>query len=166
MRDNLNFDDLFRLHYDSLFRFAQQFINDEEECHDIVSIAYEDVWRKFSHVDRKTVKAYLFTTVRNRTIDFLRRKEKQQRYIAYATYMMERSTSDDNIAEREDNIRLIRQVLKEIGHPTSDVLAACYIDGKKYTEVAQEMQISVASVKKHMVKALKMVREIKKRLKK
>jgi hypothetical protein len=41
----------------------------------------------------------------------------------------------------------------------------CYIDGKKYVEVAEEMQISIASVKKHMVKALKKVREIKKRLK-
>ena len=72
MRDDLNFDDLFRLYYDSLFRFARQFINDDEDCHDIVSNAYEDVWRNFSHIEEKTVKAYLYTTVRNRTIDYLR----------------------------------------------------------------------------------------------
>ena len=62
MRDDLNFDDLFRLYYDSLFRFARQFINDDEDCHDIVSNAYEDVWRNFSHIEEKTVKAYLYTT--------------------------------------------------------------------------------------------------------
>ena len=46
MRDDLNFDDLFRLYYDSLFRFARQFINDDEDCHDIVSNAYEDELEK------------------------------------------------------------------------------------------------------------------------
>jgi RNA polymerase sigma-70 factor (ECF subfamily) len=161
----LNFDDLFRLYYDSLFRFARQFINDDEDCHDIVSNAYEDVWRNFSHIEEKTVKAYLYTTVRNRTIDYLRRQQKRQQYISYATHMMEQTISSEHIAEREDNLRIIKQVLDEIGHPTSDILTACYIDGKKYVEVAEEMQISIASVKKHMVKALKKVREIKKRLK-
>ena len=165
MRDDLNFDDLFRLYYDSLFRFARQFINDDEDCHDIVSNAYEDVWRNFSHIEEKTVKAYLYTTVRNRTIDYLRRQQKRQQYISYATHMMEQTISSEHIAEREDNLRIIKQVLDEIGHPTSDILTACYIDGKKYVEVAEEMQISIASVKKHMVKALKKVREIKKRLK-
>ena len=166
MRDDLNFDDLFRLYYDSLFRFARQFINDDEDCHDIVSNAYEDVWRNFSHIEEKTVKAYLYTTVRNRTIDYLRRQQKRQQYISYATHMMEQTISSEHIAEREDNLRIIKQVLDEIGHPTSDILTACYIDGKKYVEVAEEMQISIASVKKHMVKALKKVREIKKKAKK
>ena len=165
MRDDLNFDDLFRLYYDSLFRFARQFINDDEDCHDIVSNAYEDVWRNFSHIEEKTVKAYLYTTVRNRTIDYLRRQQKRQQYISYATHMMEQTISSEHLAEREDNLRIIKQVLDEIGHPTSDILTACYIDGKKYVEVAEEMQISIASVKKHMVKALKKVRVIKKRLK-
>ena len=46
---------------------------------------------------------------------------------------------------------------------TEDQVETRNLCGGKYTVL---MQISVASVKKHMVKALKMVREIKKRLKK
>ena len=61
--------------------------------------------------------------------------------------------------------KTVRQVLDRMGPPTDAILKACYADGKKYREVAQEMGVSVATVKKHMVKALKMLREIKKTLK-
>ena len=39
------------------------------------------------------------------------------------------------------------------------VLQECYIHKKKYKEVAAEMEISVNAVKKHIVKALKTIRE-------
>lgn len=72
--------------------------------------------------------------------------------------MTEHCEDPEYAAEREHHLHIIEDFLKRIGPPTSEVLRACYIDGKKYQEVAEEMGMSLASVKKHMVKALKMVR--------
>jgi len=49
--------------------------------------------------------------------------------------------------------------------PTSDILRACYVEEKKYKQVAEEMGISVSTVKKHIIKALKIVREMRKNIK-
>lgn len=161
MKELSEFDYIFRLYYEPLYRFAHQYIADQEDCHDIVSAAYESAWRNFAHIEMETVRAYLYTTVRNAIIDLLRKREKQQRYIAYATLMSERYISNEHLAEHDDNVRLINKVLDEIGPPTSDILKACYIEEKKYKEVAEEMGVSIATVKKHMVKALRMIRELK-----
>ena len=44
---------------------------------------------------------------------------------------------------------------------SKEILEACYIQGKKYKEVAEEMKISISTVKKHMVRALKILRDLK-----
>ena len=50
---------------------------------------------------------------------------------------------------------------------TSDECYVAYIiNGKKYKDVADEMGISISTVKKHMVKALKIIREMKKNMRK
>lgn len=156
-----DFDGIFRQYYEKLFRFVQQFIADKDDCHDIVTGVFEDLWRNFPSVDLSTIQPYLYQTARNRVIDFLRRDGKRQRYAAYAMKMTERYDNPETITEGDHNQQIISTLLNRIGPPTSEVLKACYIDGKKYKEVAEEMGMSLASVKKHMVKALKMVREMK-----
>lgn len=160
-----DFDKLFRDYYEMLYRFVHQFISGEDDCHDIVTAVYEDAWRNAAALDLATARGYLFSIARNRTIDFLRRQRKHSAYVAYAATMSERYASADRLAERQHREAVVASVLHTIGPPASDVLRACYVDGKKYKEVAAEMGMSVASVKKHMVKALKMIREIKKTLK-
>ena len=39
------------------------------------------------------------------------------------------------------------------------ILEACYIHNKKYKEVAEEKSISTSTVKKHIIKALKVLRD-------
>lgn len=159
-----DFDRIFRQYYEKLYRFVRQYIAGADDSHDIVTGVFEDVWRNFSSVDIANIAPYLYQTARNRVIDFLRREGKRQLYTAYAMKMSERFTDPGRLAEHEHNMQLIETILSRIGPPTSTVLRACYIDGKKYKEAADELGMSLALVKKHMVKALKMVREIKKTL--
>ena len=42
---------------------------------------------------------------------------------------------------------------------TRHILEECYIQRKKYQEVAEELNISVSAVRKHIVKALQVIRE-------
>lgn len=42
---------------------------------------------------------------------------------------------------------------------TRQILEACYIDKKKYREVAEEMNMSTSAVKKNLTKALNLLRE-------
>ena len=48
-------------------------------------------------------------------------------------------------------------ILKEM---TTDWLRLCYLQQKKYAEVAEELNISPDTVKKHIMKALKLLKEL------
>lgn len=165
MTERTDFDRIFRLYYEKLYYFAMQFIADEEECHDIVSAAYEDVWRNFAQIEAATVRQYLYASVRNKCIDYLRRQSRQLRYAEFVANTSSTYVSESRYLEQEDNERIISQVLDTLKPPTREILEACYLEEKKYREVAEEMKISISTVKKHMVKALKMIRELKKNIK-
>lgn len=161
MQEEKAFEEIFKLYFEPLFRFVHQYVHDEEECHDLVTAVYEDVWRNIHTLHMQTVKAYLYQIARNRTIDFLRKNEKRKTYVAYAMKMSENYLTEDRMAEHEHNQHLVETVLNRLGPPTGDILKACYVDGMKYKEVAQKMNMSVANVKKHMQKALKALKDIK-----
>ena len=59
----------------------------------------------------------------------------------------------------EERMRIISHVMGKMSKQTRFAVDQCYMEGKKYAEVAELMGISREGVKKHIVKALKMMRE-------
>ena len=165
MRDSKEFDEIFRLYYEQLYLFALQYVADPEECHDIVSTAYEAVWRDFERMEASTVKAYLYTTVRSKCIDFHRRQDTHSRYAEYVAQMSQTAIEAHSNLEHEEQQRVVSGFLAGLKSPTREILEACYVSGKSYQQVAEEMKISISTVKKHMVRALGLIRELKKNLK-
>lgn len=160
MEEKTEFDDIYRLYYSRLYCYALQIVHDSEECHDIVTAAYEQVWRYFDTIERTTVQAYLYTFVRNKCIDYLRHRETHEQYVAACRHaeqydMLEKAMMD------EERMRMIKKAMERLTPRTRFVLEACFIERKKYKEVAVELGVSVNAVKKHIVKALHILREEK-----
>ena len=160
-----SFDSIFRRYYQQLYAFALRYVGSEDDCHDIVTAVYEDVWLHFSNIDETTIRQYLYTNVRNRCIDHLRRQQCHQRYIKAAAILSQHYIDEQQYLEQEERLKTALQAINALKSPTREILEACYLHGKKYKEVAQDMGISIATVKKHMVRALKILRDIKKSMK-
>jgi len=155
------FNQLFRQYYQPLLFFAMQYIADEEECHDIVNGVFEDLWRHIHQIDESKIKSFLYTSVRNRCIDYVRRMKLKKQYVEFTELMSERYIQADEQIEQKETKQRITEILNVLKPPTKEILEACYIQGKKYKEVAEEMKISISTVKKHMVRALKILRDLK-----
>lgn len=160
MENETDFDDIFRLYYSQLYIFAFQMINDEEECNDIVNSAYECVWNNFKKMDRSTVKAFLYASVRNRCIDYLRHRDVHNQYVEFCQKQYEEEAGDDDSSlDLDYRIVCIRELMQHLPPTTKYILEACYIEQKKYREVAEEMNLTTHAVKKQLMKALQMLRE-------
>ena len=61
--------------------------------------------------------------------------------------------------EEEERIRQIQKVIDRMPEKTKYVLDQCYMEGKRYMEVASDIGISRDGVRKHIVKALRLLRE-------
>lgn len=163
MSIRIDFDTLYRDNYELMISFARKFVSDGDACRDIVSDVFEDVWRNFDSLDGRNIKSYVFSSVRNRCIDYLRHSDCHARYVAFVEHLSARYIDTERYLEHKEKVEIATSIMDSIGPPTSEILHACYIDGKSYKEVAEEMNMTIANVKKYMVKALRLIRE--KRLK-
>ena len=80
MEHQEEFDHIFREYYAQLFVFARRFIDDIDDCHDLVNDVYEDVWLHFQDIRQEAVRSYLYTNLRHKCVDFLRRKKTRKKY--------------------------------------------------------------------------------------
>lgn len=161
----IDFDSLFREYYEPLYYFALRYVPDDDDCHDIVSGVFEQLWGNLSEVRQATVRAFLYTQVRNRCIDKLRHEKQKLQYADYVAAHSARYIETMEYDQQEERERIVAEVLDSMGEPTHSILVACYVDGLKYKDVAEKMQISVNTVKKHIVRALRIIRERKEKTK-
>ena len=63
-------------------------------------------------------------------------------------------------SQHSDSLVLrIRKAMEKLTPYNYQILEACYIHNKKYKEVAEELNVSVAAIHKNIVKALRILRE-------
>lgn len=158
MLEKKEFDAIFRENYSQLLFFARQYVSDEEACRDIVSSAFERLWQHFSNIDLHKAKSFLYITTRNFCIDHTRHESRHREYARYVATMSSYATDPSTLMEREELVAKVGRHIDCLKPPTREIFMACYVDRKKYREVAEDMGISISTVKKHIIKALKAIR--------
>lgn len=152
------FEIFFKTNFNRFYCYALHLINDEECSRDIVYDALEYVWRNFQDEAVDDWFKYTVSFIRNRCIDQIRHQAVHQKYADFYIRAVERS-EEMNSEEEDERMAAIRKAMAELPARTRLVLQECYIHKKKYKEVADELEISTSAVKKHIVKALKAIRE-------
>ncbi|HKL32234.1 MAG TPA: sigma-70 family RNA polymerase sigma factor, partial [Tangfeifania sp.] len=72
--DEKALNELFDLYYSALYLFANKYLQDMDLARSLVQQVFIDLWTKRERITVSTsVKSYLYTTVKNRCIDVLRK---------------------------------------------------------------------------------------------
>lgn len=158
MEDKADFDFLFKEYYPQLYYYAFHLINNMEASKDIVSDAFEFIWINYAKIDKATAKSYLYIYVRNKSIDFLRHQNTHEQYIQLYSELT-KTYVEMEYQEQDERMMNISKAMEKLTPHTRHILEECYIQRKKYQEVAEELNISVSAVRKHIVKALQVIRE-------
>ncbi len=158
--ERVEFDEVFRTYYKPLYFFARQFVNDGDECHDIVQNAFEEVLGNLASIRRITVRRYLYISVRNACIDYIRHQGAHQTYIDFVKAMNDVYYNPDDALMLKEREQQIEDVLARLPQPTRNIFIACYVERKRYKEVAKMMNITEVVVKNHIMKALRMIRSL------
>lgn len=158
------FEEAFRKYYTQLVSYAKTMIADEDDSRDIVEMAYEGVWRNLGSVEPDTVRGYLYRTVNHHAINLLRKRQLHRKYIDHYKAIATEAANEDTRREYEERLETAMRVVDTLKEPTRTILVRCYIDGKMYKEVAEELDVSVAMIKKHIGKALRMLAEFRQKM--
>ncbi len=158
--DRISFEILFRENYTKAYYLALRILHDEEASKDVVSDSFELVWRKLQGCEVDNMSSYLLTTVRNVCLDYIRKQDIRNRYVQASMQMAELMSNNlDRMNVREEKIQAIMQALEELTPRTQQIVRLCYVEHKKYREVAAELDISESAVKKHIMQALSYMRQ-------
>ena len=151
------FEQFYKDTYMTYYYLAFNILEDEELSKDMVSDSFEYVWHNHRRESIRNWESYMYSTVRNRCIDYLRKQEVKKKYADFHARML--ADSWDEYREEEDDVEQVYRIIDKMPPLTRQVLEECFLEKKKYKEVAEEKSISTSTVKKHIIKALKVLRD-------
>ena len=155
------FTSFFHIHYRPLCYFAAQLVGNQQDAEDIVKDTYVKLWQK--HTDFETaqnIKAFLYISVRNACLNFLRHmqvKESSRKELMY----LEENKGEELVLNQMIRAELMQEIYTEIEklpEKRRQVFKMSYLDGLKNDEIATQMNISIHTVKEHKGKALQFLR--------
>jgi len=159
MADSLErkFEALFKANYNLLFYRAFDLVEDEEIARDVVSEAFAQLWERFEAMQGEQITAYLYKSVTNRCLDYLRHERVVQMYAQdnQPTELEEEVHSE----LLEEQLEYLQIVLDKVPAQKRNIFEQCYFENKKYKEVADIMDMNVSTVHKYMAQVYAFLRQ-------
>ena len=155
--DGQTFEKLFSKHFSNLTGFAYNYVRDEEIAKDIVHDAFLLLWNKRKCLNPVyPVKSYLFALAQHKALNYLRHLS----VVKTSEYELETlfDSAAGELDEHEKRLVRLEEQLCLLSEMQHDVLIKCVVEGKKYKEVAEELGISLNTVKTHLARALSFLR--------
>lgn len=158
--DKQLFEQLFRDYFTRLCNFAQNYISDLDTTREIVQEVYINLWQKKESIDTdKSIKSYLYASVKNRCLNYIRDNKKFRSYVLDVELAdFEVTFESDAFTESELQTK-INNALGKLPEKCRKVFLLSRFEELKYKEIADELNISVKTVEAQMSKALKILRE-------
>jgi RNA polymerase sigma-70 factor, ECF subfamily len=155
------FEMLFRTYYQPLCHYAYTFLQDREDAEEIVQSTFLLVWEKRETLAiRTSVKPYLYAMVRNACLNVLKHEKIKQRFAVEETALADRSHDSVSHAVASNELEYrIKIAMEELPEQCRMVFKLSRFEELKYSEIAEQLHISVKTVENHMGKALKIMRE-------
>jgi len=164
------FEDIYVRYYTRLKRFAREYVVSEEDAENILQDVFLDFWEKREvFLSQVNVIAFLFTSIKNRSIDFLRRKMREQEAtnLIQEEYMLtlqmnlnSLQTLNEHIFTQEETEEVINRAIAQLPDKCREIFIKNKIEGKRRKEIAAELNISVNTIETQMTIAYKKLREI------
>lgn len=157
-RNQKAFHELYKTSFNRLQKYAMRYLYDWDEAEDLVQDAFLSLW---SHPERYNEKLpvfyYLLGIVRNNCMNYLRDLNIQYKHQDKIIEAMLFSSVEDPEIDEDIHARL-KYILELLPEKQREVLLLHIVEKKKVREIAEEMNISEATVKTHFQRALAQLR--------
>ncbi len=156
-----DFELVFKEFFIPLSYYAMKFVKDMDASKEIVHAVFIKLWEKRNEIHSNVpLRSYLFTAVRNRSLNYLRDRAKfvHEDISNLNENQMEVADGDDEMEQSELEARIWKEI-NNLPERCAQVFKLARFENKKYREIAKIMGISVKTVEIQMSKALKILRE-------
>lgn len=154
------FDEIYVSYFSRMRRFAREYVLFDEDAENIVQDVFLLLWEKKDVLKvQVSLISYLFSLVKNRCLDYLRHQvvaEEFKQELSVKLSALEHL--DQTFGSEEEIERIVKRAIDNLPERCREIFIKNRIDGKKYREIADELQLSVNTVENQMAIALKRLR--------
>ncbi|WP_430816604.1 RNA polymerase sigma-70 factor [Carboxylicivirga sp. RSCT41] len=154
--DETAFELVFKNYYPHLVLLAQKYLGDKDLSESIVQSVFVKMWEKRREIEIRSLKGFLVVAVRNRCTNELKHQQVVREYEKISDTKEEAvwMTFNENVY-----LQKINNVIDELPEQRRRIFKMSRMDGLKYREIAEKLNISPKTVEVQMGKALKYLRE-------
>jgi len=157
--DDKNFEKYFKQLFAALTYHSYKVLKDYDLAKDIVHEAFAKLWENRYNISTQgNVKAYLYRTVYNLSINYIRDNKKLQSTENTADSQL----GHENFEYKLEFLEMEQAVINAINSMPAKmkkVFVLSRYDGLKYREIAEKLSISIKTVEVHISNALKFLRK-------
>jgi len=153
------FDYIFHYYYSGLVVFVQKYVPDQDVAEDIVQALFVKLWISRAELSiNSSLKSYLFSSVKNRCIDYIRHEETKGKVEKKLIERLSGITDERNLLVESELREKINSAMEKLPPVCREVFYMNRFEGLKPAEIAEKKDISVRTVETHIGKALKILR--------
>ena len=156
------FESLYELYSSVIYNNIFRLIKNRTVSEDLLQDVFIKIWENREKIDPKqSFVAYLFICSRNIAFNFKRRLKLEITSSLNSNYSLEEQHTNaiDDWLEKKEVEQYIERIINELPEQRQRVFRLAKLDGKKYQEIADDLGISISTVKDHLVKANKFVKK-------
>lgn len=152
------FTDFYSYNFRKLILVSDRYVKDVAAAEEIVQDIFLKIWEDKAALESvKSIKAYLYRSVVNASINYVNRQRNLERHhLQIAEQLSDEQVETDD--EKNELIVLLYQEIEFLPDKCQLVFKLSRIEGMKYRDIAAQLGISEKTVENHMGNALKILR--------
>ncbi|WP_186755594.1 RNA polymerase sigma-70 factor [Echinicola salinicaeni] len=158
--NELAFVEVYDKYWKLLFNSGYKRLQKKEIVEGLVQEVFVEMWMKRESLEIHTsFNSYLYTAMKYKVINQMKSQMVKEKYVAFVN--SRRPSFGSEIEEQlfyKELDEAYRKEVSELPEKAKTVYTLKNNEGKSYAEIAREMEISISTVEKHMIKALKILR--------
>ncbi len=158
--DHRAFDEIFRQWYEPVVRSANRVLRDQGVAEELAQDVFLELWRRRETLaEDSSIAGYLMQAVRNRALNHLRHLAVQRKSVVYVEALSEPAEHADAQAQASELQSALVQAIAELPPRTREVFVMSRERGLRYSEIADQLGVTVKAVEANMSRALRMLRD-------
>ncbi len=160
------FENEFLPHINSLYNFGYYLTSDEDDAKDLLQETYLRAYKYINYYQKGTnAKAWLLRILKNTFINDYRKKSKKPVHLSFEEYYTGDETEETGFIDLREEVfdNLIGdEVSRSINSLPVDyrlIILLCDIEGFKYEEIAQIIDVPIGTVRSRLHRARNMLKE-------
>ncbi|TKC62197.1 RNA polymerase sigma-70 factor [Pedobacter hiemivivus] len=157
--DRLAFTTIYDRYWALLFSHARKMVKDEEEARDVVQEVFIYLWNRIDEITiTSTLSAYLYSSVRHKILNVIKRSKLREKYIdsLMAFEETDPDSSEDLIAK--ELATRIEDAIHQLPKKMRTVFELSRKTNLSHKLISEELEISENTIKKQINRALKMIK--------